>query len=177
MVLVISIICSAAQISINVDRMAMVEPSRDSLSTQNTLAAIHFTLPRMLDSVKISYAEIVIPFDFSGIRISGESMLELQAYPIAHEWTPESAWNNPWSARGNDLDTLSSFSYTITMGDRNRSRVYMDVTPFIKEIAGKSRQNYGLMISPRTFETSAFQMPQSIIQQIGNSAILRITYR
>jgi hypothetical protein len=177
LVMAISGICLAEQISVNIDRMAVLAPNPDSLITQNTLVAIHFTLPELSDSVKIIYAEIVVPLDFYSVASMGDSVLELQAYPIIHDWTPQSSWNNPWSAQSSDLDMLTSFGYTIKMSNRNSSRVYLDVTKFIKEIVCGDKQNFGLMLFPNNFGDRAFQLPPMIVQQIRNSAILRITYR
>jgi hypothetical protein len=177
LVIALPLICVAEQVSVNLDRIAVVEPNPNNISTQNTLAAIHFSIPRIPDSARIIYAEIVIPLDFSTTRIAEDSILEFLVYPIAHEWTPESNWNDPWTARGNDLDTLSSYSFTITMGNRNRSRVYLDVTNFVREIKAAERQNYGLMLFPQQTTETAFHIPQAIIQQITDSAVLRITYK
>jgi hypothetical protein len=177
LILVLPLISAAEQVSVNLDRIAVVEPNPNNASTQNTLTAIHFSIPRIPDSARIIYAEIVIPLDFSTTRIAEDSILDLFVYPINHNWTPESNWNDPWTARGNDLDTLSSYSFTITMGNRNRSRVYLDVTNFVREIKTAERQNYGLMLFPQQTSETAFHLPQSIIQQLTDSAILRITYR
>jgi hypothetical protein len=177
LILALPLICAGEQVSVNLDRIAVVEPNPYNASTQNTLAAIHFSIPRIPDSARIIYAEIVIPLDFSTTRIAEDSILDLFVYPINHNWTPESNWNDPWTTRGNDLDTLSSYSFTITMGNRDRSRVYLDVTNFVQEIKSSERQNYGLMIFPQQTGETAFHLPQSIIQQITDSAILRITYR
>jgi hypothetical protein len=118
-----------------------------------------------------------MPLDFSTTRIAEDSILDLFVYPINHNWTPESNWNDPWTTRGNDLDTLASYSFSITMGNRDRSKVYLDVTPFVQEIKANVRQNFGLMLFPQQTSEMAFHLPQSIIQQIANSAVLRITYK
>jgi hypothetical protein len=177
LILAIPLVCMAEQVSVSLDRIAVVAPNPNNVSTENTLAAVHFSLPRIPDSSRIIYAEIVIPLDFSTTRITEDSILEFLAYPINHNWTPESNWNDPWIARGNDLDTLTSYSFSITMGNRDRSKVYLDVTPFVQEIKTNVRQNFGLMIFPQQTGETAFHLPQSIIQQITDSAILRITYR
>jgi len=177
LIIVLPLICAAEQVSVNLDRIAVVEPNPNNAGTQNTLAAVHFSIPRIPDSAIIIYAEIVIPLDFSTTRIAEDSILDLFVYPINHSWTPESNWNDPWTARGNDLDTLSSYSFSITMGNRDRSKVYLDVTNFIKEIRLSERQNYGLMLFPQQTGETAFHLPQLIIQQITDSAALRITYR
>jgi hypothetical protein len=177
LVIALPLICAGEQVSVNLDRIAVITPNSNNASTQNTLAAIHFSMPRIPDSSRIIYAEIIIPLDFSGMRINGDSILEFLAYPIAHEWTPESNWNDPWTTRGNDLDTLSSYSFSITMGNRDRSKVYLDVTPFVQETKANVRQNFGLMLFPQQTSEMAFHLPQSIIQQIANSAVLRITYK
>jgi hypothetical protein len=177
LVLIMPLVCMAEQVSVNLDRIAVVAPNPNNASNENTLAAVHFSLPRIPDSCRIIYAEIVIPLDFSNTTIGNDSIMELLAYPINHNWTPESSWDDPWSARGNDLDTLSSYSFTITMGNRDRSRVYLDVTNFVHELKSGLRQNFGLMIFPQQMAETAFHLPQTIIQQITNSAILRITYR
>jgi hypothetical protein len=177
LVLIMPLVCMAEQVSVNLDRIAVISPNPNNASAENTLAAIHFSLPRIPDSARIVYAEVVMPLDFSSTRIAGDSIIEFLAYPINHIWTPESNWNDPWGTRGNDLDTLSSYSFTITIGNRDRSRVYLDVTNFIQEIRVSARQNFGLMIFPQQAGETAFHLPQTIIQQITNSAILRITYR
>jgi len=176
-VFVLPLVCMAEQVSVNLDRIAVVAPNPNNANTENTLAAIHFSLPRIPDSARIIFAEIVIPLDFLTTRIDGDSILEFLAVPIIHDWTPESAWNDPWTSRGNDLDTLSSYSFTITMGNRDRSKVFLDVTNFVREIMTSERQNYGLMIFPQQTGETAFHLPQAIIQQITDSAVLRITYR
>lgn len=177
LIIALPLICAAEQVSVNLDRIAIVEPNPNNASTQNTLAAIHFSIPRIPDSARIIYAEIVMPLDFSGTRINGDSILEFLAYPIAHEWTPESNWNDPWTSRGNDLDTLTSYSFSITMGNRDRSRVYLDVTLFVQEIKTNVRQNFGLMLFPQQTAETTYHLPQAIIRQITESAVLRITYR
>jgi hypothetical protein len=177
LVLIMPLVCAAEQVSVNLDRIAVIEPTPNNASDENTLAAIHFSLPRIPDSCRIIYAEIVIPLDFSNTTIGNDSILELLTYPINHNWTPESSWDDPWTARGNGLDTLSSYSFTITMGNRDRSKVYLDVTNFVQEIKIASRQNFGLMLFPQQAIDTAFHLPQAIIQQITDSAILRITYR
>lgn len=177
LVIALPLICAAEQVSVSLDRIAVVAPNPNNASTQNTLAAVHFSIPRIPDSSRIIYAEIVIPLDFSTTRITEDSILELIDIPIIHDWTPESNWNDPWAARGNDLDTLSSYSFTITMGNRDRSKVFLDVTNFVREIKIAERQNYGLLIFPQQTTETAFHLPQAIIQQITDSAVLRITYR
>ena len=134
-------------------------------------------MPTQLDSVdaQIVYAELHIPFDFTGMIIDRNATLELQAYPITTSWIDGDAnWQSPWSTCGGDLDTLSFYTYTLNYaGDTD---VFLDLTEYVKSVIEGGAENLGLMFIPNMHEQRDYDIPQNLVQQIVDSARLKIVY-
>ena len=167
----------AEEIAASIDRIAVLDPGQEDANNFNRRVAFHFSLPAQFDSVdaKIVYAELHIPFDFSGLDIEGNSTLELQAYPITTSWIDGDAnWQSPWSNRGGDLDTLSFYTYTVNIA--GGTDVFLDLTEYVKAVVENHADNSGLMFIPNMHEQRNFDIPQNLVQQITDSARLKIVY-
>jgi len=133
-----SFVLAGNVVTVDLDRLALLVPSQEDANTHSSRIAVHFTLPEEVEDSKIIYAEILIPLDFSNVEIDGNRTLELQAYNITSNWTEQDTWNS----LAEDIDTLSFYTYTITMS--GESHVFMDVTKFVKPIIESNATNFGL---------------------------------
>ena len=177
LLILLVVMAGAEEITVRLDRIAVLDPSQEDADNFNRRIAIHFSLPTQLDSVDadIVYAELHIPFDFSGMIIDRNATLELQAYPITTAWIDRDAdWQSPWSSRGGDLDTLSFYTYTINVSDG--PDVFLDLTGYVKAVVEGRAENFGLMFIPNMHEQRDYDIPQNLVQQIVDSARLKIVY-
>jgi len=156
---------------VELDRIALLVPGQEDIDTHSSRIAVHFTLPEEIENNQIIYAEIVIPLDFSNVEIESNSTLELQAYNITSNWSEEDTWNS----LAEDIDTLSFYTYTITMS--RVAHIFMDVTKFVRPIVENNASNFGLMLVPLKHDTPVFHVNQAIVNQISQSALLRIVYK
>jgi hypothetical protein len=165
----------AGEVTVDVDRLALLEPAQDDYDSLSSRIAIHFNIPDSLEGKKVIYAELLIPLNFSNIDIVGERILELQAHNITSEWDGNAGWNAPWENAGGDIDTLSFYTYTLKM--EGETSVYMDVTHFVKPIIESNTDNFGLMLIPIKHDQNVFHIYRGVYNQIANSARLKIKYR
>ena len=113
----------------------------------------------------IIYAELYIPFDFEGVEIEGSLLLELLAYDITTDWTEEgAAWDEPWTEPGGDIDTLSSYTYSIIINDDD---VHMDITRFVQAVLDEELDNCGLMLVPLKYDLPVFHFYEGINISVG----------
>jgi hypothetical protein len=162
----------AEEVTVDVSRIALLNPPQNETDTESDRIAVYFNLPEEVEGNRILYAEIVANLDFSNVDIAGETKLELQAYNITEDWSSD---NPAWNALADDIDTLSFYTYTFDMSAE--SAVHMDVTPFVEDITGGRVDNFGLMLIPHKLDQWAFQINQRIVSQIQEHAQLRIVYQ
>ena len=171
MILIATTIVSANDISLNVERITLLTPPVNDLSTESSRIALFFEIPDSLDSRHIVYAEIVTELDLSYLDIEGISTIELEAFNIISDWNEGDSWNS----LADNIDTLSFYSYTFETGDD--SQVFMDITPFIKGITAGDNANFGLMLIPNKLDQIAFQINEGTLVQLRNNAKIKIVFQ
>jgi hypothetical protein len=171
--------CSAfsGEVALSLDQAIVFPPSPESTSYYGAVMAIGFSLPDSLDSIKVVYAELNASLDFSTIAIGSDSALRITGYPINHEWDANTIWINPWVTPGADLDTMLYFSYAITMGDPEKQTIYLDITSYVSSVLAGSKANYGILLMPKSYDESAYLLPQIIANQIREKGVIRIIYQ
>jgi hypothetical protein len=170
-IILLSLPAIAEEITVDINRIALLTPPQRDGETESNKIALHFDVPDSLSGKHIVYAEIITDLDFSNVDSDENTSIELQAYTIGSSWTAEEAdWNN----LADDIDTLNYYTYTFDIS--SDSKVFMDVTGFIKDIVHRNRDNLGLMLIPHKFDQWAYQIDPSIVSQIGANARLRIIY-
>jgi len=167
-----SSIALGEEVVINIDRMAVLVPDQGQFSNR---AAIHFAIPEAVYGREIAEAVLQCSLDFTGIQGQGDSVLEFLARDVTTDWTETATWSSPWFTPGGDVDTLSFYSYTITMSPA--ADIFMDMTAFVRSVAQDGRENYGLMLMPFKYDQPDFNVPVNIFQAIGASAQIRIVYQ
>jgi len=169
-------IVSAGEVTVDLDRVALLVPSPQDANEYSSRIAIHFTLPDEVEGSDIIYAELHVPLDFSGFEIEGNLILEFQAHNITTDWTEENADSDGhWSEPGGDIDTLTFYTYTITID--GEADVFMDVTKFVRPIVESGSDNFGMMLIPIKHGRLVFHIPQRLITYFRNSAQLRVVYK
>ena len=166
----------AEEITVNLDRVALILPDQEDYLEYSSRIAIHFTLPDEINSKEIIYAELYIPLNFGEFETVGDSILEIEAFDITTDWAEENTdWDSPWSDPGGDIDTLFSYTYSIMIGQSED--VYMDITRFVRNVVEEDQDNYGLMLIPFKYDQSVFHIYEGVDTQIRNSAEVRLTYK
>jgi len=177
--LILALACSfvsAGDVTVDLDRVALLVPDQEDADEYSSRIAIHFTLPDEVEDSDIIYAELHVPLDFSGFEIEGNLILEFQAHNITTDWTEENAdWDSPWSESGGDIDTLTFYTYTITMD--GEADVFMDVTKFVRPIVESGSDNFGMMFVPVKHDRLVFHIPEALVTYFTNSAQLRVVYK
>ena len=170
-IILLSLSAIADEITVDINRIALLTPPQRDGESESNRIALHFDIPDSLSGKHIVYAEIIADLDFSNVDNNENTSIELQAYNIGSNWDTDGAdWNN----LADDIDTLNYYTYTFDIS--NESKVFMDVTGFIKDIIQGKRDNFGLMLIPHKFDQWAYQIDSSIVSQIGANARLRIVY-
>lgn len=158
----------AGEVTGNLDRVALVSPPLNQADELSNRIAMHFALPEGAQNAEIIYAELNFPIDLSQAEYEGDAMLEFQAHNISSDWTEE----NPDCFAA--MDDSSFYTYTINMA--NDRAVHMDITEFVRSLAGGDAENNGLILIPFKYDQDIFNLPSEIISPIRNSAQLRIIY-
>jgi hypothetical protein len=170
-IVLLSLSAIADEITIDINRIALLTPPQRDSETESNRIALHFSVPDSLSGKHIVYAEIIADLDFSNVDNDKNTSIELQAYTIGSSWTAEEA---DWNSLADNIDTLNYYTYTFNIS--NESKVFMDVTGFIKGISHEDRDNFGLMLIPHKLDQWAYQIDRSIVSQIEANAQLRIVY-
>ena len=161
-------VAMAGEVTVNLDRVALLNPAPNQENDSGNRLAIHFSIPEEVASSNIVYAELTIPIDLSQVNYEGDDILEIQARDITDDWTEEDA--NCFS----DLDSNSFYSYTINM--QNDRAMYMDITEFVHNQVDGELDNFGLMLVPFKYDQQVFNLPRAVISLIRNSARIKIIY-
>ena len=161
----------AEEISVDIDRIALLTPSSIDRASESSQIAVFFEMPVEVEGANVFYSEIIINLDFSSIDIVGDDKIELQARNITESWSAEDA---NWNSLADDIDTLSFYTYTFDMDDD--TEIHLDVTMFVMDVVQGNTSNFGLMLIPHKFDQWAYQIDPSIVSQIGANARLRIVY-
>lgn len=170
MLLMASYMANADEISADLERITMLVPDQADMETHSSQIAIYFDIPDSLSDKHIAYAELSIGLDFSSFNIVGNRTLEIEARNITDDWTTEDDWNS----LADDYDTLSY--YTFIFEASGNSKIYLDITKFVKGVTKNSNDNYGLMLIPHKFDQWAFHVNQNIANQIANNANVKIVF-
>ncbi len=161
---------------VGLDRVALIVPPYEDMPGYSSRIAIHFTLPEQVSDQEIIYAELFIPLDLRGVEILGDSLLDMEAYDITSDWSEENvSWDSPWSEPGGDIDSLSSYAYTITL--QQSEDVHMDIRSFVRSVVKGDIVNHGLMLIPLKYDQPAFHFHQNIDSYIRNSTQVRLTFK
>jgi hypothetical protein len=174
------LICSAAvanDVTVDFDRVALLVPDQKDLNENSSRIALHFSLPKEIegDSIRIHYAELWIPMDFSSEKIEGDQLLELQARRIKADWNEASvSWDSPCNLADDDIDTLEFFMSAIRLD--KKEDVYMDVTTYVQDLVNNGADNFGLLLVPFNYDQKAFHFNEGIDAQLKSSAKLKIHY-
>ena len=167
---------TAGEVTVSLDRLAFIAPPPQDAGEYGSRIALHFSLPDDIAGSDIIYAELQIPLDFSNVEIEGALILEFQAHNITSDWTEQNTdWDNPWTEPGGDIDTLTFYTYTITMD--GETDVFMDVTKFVNPIVENNTDNFGLMFIPVKHDLPVFHIPQRLIEYFRNSAQVKVIYK
>lgn len=167
---------NAEEITVNLDQVALLIPDQEDWNEYSSRIAIHFTLPEEVAGKEIIYTELFIPLSFADAVIVGDSVLEIQAFNIATDWTEENAsWDYPWTEPGGDIDSLSSYSFAIKM--KVSEDVHLDVSRFVRSVVEDGQFNYGLMLIPLKYDQPVFHFYSNIDSWIRNVAEVRLTYK
>ena len=176
--LILTLVCSVAtagEVIVGLDRLAFITPPPQDADEYSSRIALHFSLPDEISGSDVIYAELQIPLDFSNIQIEGALILEFQAHNITSDWTEQNAdWDSPWTEPGGDIDTLTFYTYTITMD--GETDVFMDVTKFVRPVVENNTDNFGLMFIPVKHDLPVYHIPQGLISYFQNSAQVKIIY-
>lgn len=166
----------AEEITVNLDQVALILPDQEDYLEYSSRIAIHFTLPDEINSKEIIYAELYIPLNFGEFETVGDSLLEIEAFDITTDWNEKNTdWDSPWSDPGGDIDTLSSYTYSIMIGQSED--VYMDITRFVRSLVEDEQENFGLMLIPYKYDQPIFHIYGDIDTQIRGSAEMRLTFK
>lgn len=166
----------ADEATVGLDRVALIVPPYEDMPHYSSRIAIYFTLPEQVSDREIIYAELFIPLDLGGVEILGDSLLDMEAYDITSEWSEDNvSWDSPWSEPGGDIDSLSSYAYTITL--QQSEDIHMDIRRFVRSIVDGDVVNHGLMLIPLKYDQPAFHFHRNIDSYIRNSTQVRITYK
>jgi hypothetical protein len=167
---------NAEEITVNLDRVSLIVPEQEDYLENSSRIAIHFTMREEINGKDIIFAELCIPLNFGEFNIEGDSLLEIGAFDITTDWTEGNTdWDTPWSNPGGDIDTLSSYTYSIMMGQSDD--VHMDITRFVRSVVENGRNNYGLMLIPFKYDQPIFHIYEDVDTQIRNSAEVRVTFK
>jgi hypothetical protein len=159
----------ADEITVNIDRIALLTPPQQDRESQSDRIALRFDIPDSLSGKHIVYAEIVSDLNFGNIEYDGDMNIELQAYNIGSNWDSETA---SWYGLADDIDSLNFYSYTFKIdGD---SKIFLDVTRYVKGVAIGNHNNFGLMLIPRKLDRMVYQFDQDVFSQIEANTRLRV---
>ncbi len=170
------VLVNADEINVDLDRVALIIPDQEDWNEFSSRIAKHFSLPDEVNGKEIIFAELYISLDFGEYEAVGDSILEIEAFDITTDWAEENTdWDTPWSDPGGDIDTLSSYTYSIMIGQSES--VYMDVTRFVRSLVEDEQENFGLMLIPYKYDQPIFHIYGDIDTQIRGSAEVRLTFK
>ncbi len=171
LILALSSFALSGEIIVDLDRVQLLTPDENDMETRSSQIAVYFDIPDSLDERRIVYAGLAINLDLSNLYDDGSRKIELQAYGITSDWTEADTWNS----LADDVDSLSFYTYTFEISDS--SRIFMDITNYIKEVAEAGNTNFGLMLIPHKFDQWAFHVNQAVVNRIESNARVRIVFR
>jgi len=165
----------AGEVEVNLDQVALIAPGQEDVEQSNRIA-LHFNLPEEVYGSEIIYAELIMSLNFPQADDNSDSVLEIQAYSITTDWSEENAdWDGPWTEPGGDIDSLSFYTYTLTMGAG--ANVFMDVSQFVRSVVEEEVDNFGLMLIPNKYDQPVFEIYSDADDDIGQSGHVRIVYK
>ena len=152
----------ALQVVLTADEAALVTDPENS-TDQRVLAK--YDLPDFLRSSRILHAQLT--GNIQAVSAEGQSVLELQAAPLSTDWSPGTvSWMSPWRSAGGDMDLASSRSFFVWSGS---AQIRIDVTDVVRQWAGGTRQNLGLMIRSAGLPGGHLSLPSPEDGLVGTS--------
>jgi len=158
----------AIEDTLSLDRCQIINHETDRSMPSKLL--IHFMLPERMSGREIILAEITSRATLRNIQ--RDSLLELYFHPFLAQ-PPEN--NADYDALEEITDSLGAGAWTCRFDSALSFRV--DITGYMREVAGGDRINYGLIGALDLLGENNIVVPEKLAEAIRDHARVRILYK
>ncbi len=72
---------------------------------------------------------------------------------------------------------MVTYTFTIATDNPQSSRIYLDLTEFVREVTTGVRRNFGLMLATARTDEGVLHLPANVVRQFRDGAFLRVIHK